>query len=193
MEKKYQIIYADPPWRYSFSKSSTRKIENQYPTMSVEEICALKIPSDENAVLYLWATAPKLIEALEVMKSWGFTYKTHAIWDKEKIGMGFWFRGQHELLMVGTKGNFSPPSASIRIPSVIRETRGKHSRKPYLVREHIVKSYPNFKKLELFARAKYPEFDNWGNETEIDVELNIDPRSMKTASNLNKSELFENV
>jgi len=74
-------------------------------------------------VLYLWATAPKLLEAIEVMKAWNFSYKTHAIWDKEKIGMGYWFRGQHELLLVGTKGHFSPPAASLRIPSVIREAR----------------------------------------------------------------------
>jgi len=101
--KKYQVIYADPPWRYSFSKSKSRKIENQYPTMSVEEICAMDIPSDDNAVLYLWATSPKLLEAIKVMEAWGFTYKTHAIWDKEKVGMGYWFRGQHEILMVGVK------------------------------------------------------------------------------------------
>ena len=93
---KYQIIYADPPWRYDFSKSNSRKIENNYPTMELEEIKDFLIPADRNAVLYLWATAPKLKEALSVMESWGFTYKTHAIWDKEIIGMGYWFRGQHE-------------------------------------------------------------------------------------------------
>ena len=93
--KKYQIIYADPPWRYDFSKSDNREIENQYPTMSVDEICALNVPSEKNAVLYLWATAPKLREALKVMEAWGFDYKTHAIWDKEIIGMGYFFLGHH--------------------------------------------------------------------------------------------------
>ena len=97
-DKKYNIIYADPPWRYDFSKSNNRKIENQYPTMTVDEICNLPIPTSKNAVLYLWATAPKLLEALKVMKAWGFEYKTNAVWDKDAIGMGFWFRGQHELL-----------------------------------------------------------------------------------------------
>ena len=193
METLYQVIYADPPWRYSFSKSSSRKIENQYPTMSVKEICELKIPTDKNAVLYLWATAPKLLEAINVMKAWGFDYKTHAIWDKEKIGMGFWFRGQHELLMVGTKGHFSPPIASLRISSVIREARGKHSKKPDLVRDHLIKCYPSFKKLELFCRSKYPGFDNWGNEIENDLELNVVPQPANMASQVENEELFKNV
>ena len=84
--KKYQIIMADPPWQYDFSKDNADKIENHYPTMTLKDICDLKVPSDNNCVLYLWATAPKLLEALEVMKSWGFRYKTHAIWDKQWIG-----------------------------------------------------------------------------------------------------------
>jgi N6-adenosine-specific RNA methylase IME4 len=67
MIKLYDVIYADPPWRYSFSKSSSRKIENHYNTMTLDDICSLQVPSKENSVLYLWATAPKLIQALKVM------------------------------------------------------------------------------------------------------------------------------
>ena len=95
--KKYQVIYTDPAWKYDFAETDSRKIENQYPTMELEEIKNLPINeiADTNCVLYLWATAPKLIEALEVIKAWGFEYKTHAIWDKGVIGMGYWFRGQH--------------------------------------------------------------------------------------------------
>lgn len=169
--KLYQVIYSDPPWRYDFSKSDSRKIENQYPTMSVEDICSIKVPSDINAVLYLWATAPKLQEAFMVMKAWAFDYKSHAIWDKEKIGMGYWFRGQHELLMVGVKGKFSPPPSSLRISSVIRENRGIHSRKPDKIREYISKWYPNLNKLEMFARRKTPGWDVFGNEVISDVEI----------------------
>ena len=77
--KKYQIIYADPPWQYDFSKVNADKIEKHYPTMTVKDICALTVPADDNCVLYLWATAPKLLEALEVMRVWGFIYKTHAM------------------------------------------------------------------------------------------------------------------
>ena len=167
--KKYQVIYADPPWKYDFSKDSADKIENHYPTMDLEDIKNLKIPSEDNSVLYLWATAPKLLEALDVMKSWGFTYKTQAVWDKEWIGMGYWFRGQHELLLVGVKGKFSPPISKFRISSVIRERRTKHSKKPNLVRELISNSFPKFSKLELFAREKINGWDAWGNEIEEDI------------------------
>ena len=169
--KKYQIIYADPPWRYDFSKSNSREIENQYPTMTVEEICALKVPSEDNAVLYLWATAPKLLEALEVMLAWGFQYKSHSIWDKERVGMGYWFRGQHELLLVGVKGKFSPPAQNLRISSVIRERREGHSKKPSKVRELIMSWYPEKSKVELFARQKTEGWDVWGNEVQSDIEL----------------------
>jgi len=165
MNKKYQILLADPPWRYDFSKDNSDKIENHYPTMKVEDICALKIPSAENSVLYLWATAPKLLEALEVMKAWGFAYKTHAVWDKGWIGMGYWFRGQHELLLVGVKGKFSPPQDIDRISSVIREKHEEHSRKPKMIRYWISKWYPDANKLELFARANeidlFTQDKNW--------------------------------
>lgn len=169
--KKYQVIYADPPWRYSFSKSKSRKIENQYPTMTVEDICKMEIPTDDNAVLYMWATAPKLEEAFKVMEAWGFKYKTHAIWDKQAMGMGYWFRGQHELLMVGVKGKFSPPSSSLRISSVISEKRSKHSKKPNKVRDYISSWYPESDRLELFARTTSEGWDVFGNEVDCDVDI----------------------
>jgi len=87
--KKYQVIYADCPWRYNFCKDNSDKIERHYPTMDLEEIKSLNIPADKNAVLFLWATAPKLLEALYVMRAWGFKYKTQAIWDKKWIGRSF--------------------------------------------------------------------------------------------------------
>lgn len=162
--KKYQIIYADPPWKYDFCKDNSDKIEEHYPTMSLQEIKELKVPADNNCVLYLWATAPKIIEALEVMKSWGFIYKTQAIWDKDWIGMGYWFRGTHELLLVGTKGKFSPPSSDFRKPSIYKERRTKHSKKPEYFRNLISDSFPDKNKIELFAREKTPGWDVWGNE-----------------------------
>ena len=171
--KKYSVIYADPPWRYDFSKSNSREIENQYPTMMIEEIKNLPINliSDENAVLYLWATAPKLLEALDVMKAWGFQYKSNCIWDKEIIGMGYWWRGQHELLLVGTKGKFSPPTQEIRESSVYREKRTKHSKKPSHFRDKIFEYYPDLSKIELFSREPIIGWDVWGNEVESDIEI----------------------
>lgn len=171
MSKKYSVIYADPPWRYDFSKTNNREIENQYPTMDIEDIKKLSIPCEDNSVLYLWATAPKLREALDTMQAWGFEYKTHMVWDKEIIGMGYWFRGQHELLLVGTKGKFSPPDQDSRISSVYREKRTKHSKKPGLIRNLIHSWYPEFSKIELFARNSDENWDVWGNEVESDITL----------------------
>ncbi len=162
----FDVIYADPPWRYDFAESSNRKIENHYTTMQTSDIAKMKVPSKENCVLFMWATAPKLLEALDVMKGWGFTYKTHAIWDKEKIGMGYWFRGQHELLMVGVKGKVSPPQASIRISSIIKEQRSKHSRKPDCVAEYIELAFYNKSKVELFCREPRNGWYSYGNEIE---------------------------
>lgn len=165
MFKTYDVILSDPPWKYSFSKSSNRKVENHYPTMTVGEICNIRVPAAFNSVLYLWATAPKLPEALEVMKAWGFKYKTHACWDKEKIGMGYWFRGQHELLLVGTKGKMSPPESGVRISSMIRAKRdNKHSKKPSKVYDFIERAFPEASKLEMFARNTRPGWDSIGNE-----------------------------
>lgn len=167
----YDVIYADPPWRYSFSKSKSRGIENQYPTMTLTEICEMQVPSNKDCVLYLWATAPKLLEALEVMKAWGFTYKTQAVWDKGKIGMGYWFRGQHEILLVGVRGKVSPPEQCLRRSSVFNFKRGKHSKKPDEIRNLIDEWFPKGKKLEMFCRHPKEGWAVYGNEVQESIVL----------------------
>jgi len=132
--------------------------------MSLSEIKALQVPTEDNAVLYLWATAPKLLEATEVLVAWGFDYRTCAIWDKKIIGMGYWFRGQHELLLVGVRGKFSPPAQALRISSVYQEQRTRHSKKPDAIRNYVAQWYPDHSKIELFARQRTPGWDVWGNE-----------------------------
>src|SRR5215475_14918180 len=109
---RFPLIYADPPWLYDFMSVDAWKVENHYPTMPIDEICALPIPdiTADDAILFLWATAPKLVEAMRVIGAWGFTYKTCAIWDKEWTGMGNYFRIQHELLLIATKGSIPPPT-----------------------------------------------------------------------------------
>lgn len=170
---KYEVIYADPPWRYGHSRSNSRQIENHYPTMTLDAICKLPVKniSSDNAVLYLWATAPKLPEALQVIKSWGFEYVTQAIWDKEIIGMGYWFRGQHEILIVAKRGKFSPPESSKRTSSVIKEKRTKHSKKPGKVKDMISDWFPDKTKIELFCRSKEIGWHSWGNEIESDIKM----------------------
>lgn len=162
----FDVIYADPPWQYDFAETVSRAIENQYSSMPLNQIKRLRkyIPAAENAVLFLWAPAPKLREALEVLGAWGFTYRTNAIWDKEKIGMGYWFRGQHELLLVGVKGEFSPPDAEARYSSMIREARTNHSKKPECVYTMIEAMFPGQRYIELFARQKRPGWVSWGLE-----------------------------
>jgi N6-adenosine-specific RNA methylase IME4 len=99
------LILADPPWRYDFSETGAREIGRKYNTSPVEVIISHR-PKRRCGGSFLWATALKLGEAMDVWNA-GASTKTHAIWDKEKVGMGHWFRGQHELLLVGTRGNFT--------------------------------------------------------------------------------------
>ncbi len=143
--------------------------------MKLEDIKNLQIPADENCVLYLWTTAPKLEEGIEVLRSWGFDYRSCMVWDKEIIGMGYWFRGQHEILLIGVKGKVSPPKSKLRVSSVLRSKRANHSDKPDIVRNWIEQWYPSVNRLEMFARDHTPlfkkEWDVWGNEVESDIKL----------------------
>jgi N6-adenosine-specific RNA methylase IME4 len=166
-EGKFCVIYADPPWKYDFSQSDSRKIENQYPTMELDAICNLPIANmaSDDCVLFLWATSPKLVEAMQVVFAWGFTYKTCAVWVKDKIGMGYYFRQRHELLLVATKGNPSPPPPSERPDSVMEYPRGEHSAKPPEVQDLIDGMYPDLSKVELFARNNDRKgWVTWGNQ-----------------------------
>lgn len=162
---KFDVIYVDPPWKYDFAETNNREIENHYPTMELEDIKKLLIPASSESVILMWATMPKLTEALDLMDAWDFKYLTGAAWDKEKIGMGYWFRGQHELLLVGKRGNYSPPIPENRFSSVIRDVRTKHSKKPECVYDMIEKMFPDGKYLEMFARDKHNnKWEAWGNE-----------------------------
>jgi N6-adenosine-specific RNA methylase IME4 len=114
----------------------------------------------------MWTTAPKLREAFDVIDSWGFEYVTGAVWDKQKIGMGYWFRGQHEHLLVAKRGEVSPPETGSRQSSVISAERGEHSAKPDSVYDLIEAAFPNRERLELFARDSHAGWDCWGDEIE---------------------------
>ena len=168
---RYPIIYADPPWRYENPPigASSRSIENHYPTMTLEEICALPVAdmATPAAMLYLWATAPKLPECLQVVEAWGFEYRTHMVWDKVHIGMGYHARSQHELLLICRRGDIPPPEAGTQPASIYREARGEHSAKPAFFAEMIESAYPGLPKIELFCRAPRPGWAVWGNQSEV--------------------------
>jgi N6-adenosine-specific RNA methylase IME4 len=160
---KPELVLADPPWRYDFAETNNREIENQYPTATVEEIISHRPDTADDCVLLLWATAPKLREALQVMAGWQFEFKTCAVWDKQIIGMGYWFRGQHELLLVGTRGNARPPNQEDRVSSVFCERRKEHSQKPECVYQWIESAFTGLIKLEMYCRNPRAGWQVWGN------------------------------
>jgi N6-adenosine-specific RNA methylase IME4 len=150
-ERPVPVIYADPPWRYEHAISDSRKIENQYPTMTTEEIAAVDPAPEEDAVLFLWATSPKLQEGMQILEAWGFTYRTSMVWVKPQIGMGYYARSQHELLLIGALGSLPMPLPENRPSSVIDGRRTEHSAKPDL-RPVIDSMYPGLWKREMFSR-----------------------------------------
>jgi N6-adenosine-specific RNA methylase IME4/ParB-like chromosome segregation protein Spo0J len=166
-DTKYPVIYADPPWRYDYAETENRAIENQYPTMTIDEICNMPVSdlATDDAILFMWTTAPKLEEAFKVVSSWGFTYRSCAIWDKQKIGMGYYFRIQHEILLVATRGNIPTPAPADRVSSVISIPRSEHSAKPVDFYEIIEKFYPALPKIELFCRSPREGWAVWGNQS----------------------------
>lgn len=168
----FRLLYVDPPWQYEHIVTESRAIENQYPTMPLDAIKALAVPAAADAVLFLWATSPKLAEAVDVIRAWRFDYRTCAVWDKEVIGMGYYFRQQHELLLVAARGALPVPEPSARSSSVIRARRGRHSEKPDRVYELLETMYPAFTeddRVELFSRRARPGWSAWSNEPALAV------------------------
>lgn len=155
----YSIIYADPPWHYQNSGVDSAA-ETRYPTMPTPEICGLlkklEVETTKDAALFLWATNPLLPDALEVIRAWGFEYKTNMVWVKNTHAGGFYVQGYHELLLIATRGSFLP---AITFKSVIESKRGRHSEKPPLY-AMIETMWANQRYIELFAR-EVEERANW--------------------------------
>lgn len=165
------VLYSDPAWRYDDNSTDpTRVIENQYPTLTHEQLCALgeKVQGicTPDAILYLWVPPPILEQGLAVMRAWGFEYKTGSVWDKQKIGCGYFFRQRHEHLLVGERGKMPKPEPSMLESSVYCEPRGAHSVKPTHYYEMLEHQYPSLPKRELFARGQTRPgwLPSWGNQ-----------------------------
>ena len=180
--KKYQIIYADPPWRYNDTQHAGGTAyfgaSVRYKTMNNKDIGKLAISdlADKDCVLFMWATSPLLPEALEVMKAWGFKYKTVAFcWNKQTknnkwiSNMGRWTMGNIEICILGVKGK--PKRIIKNVKQLVIAERKSHSEKPQEVRTRIVDLMGDIPRLELFARQKTEGWDVWGNEVESDIEL----------------------
>jgi len=168
--RRYGVIVADPEWRFepwSRETGMDRAADNHYPTSVVEAIKARDVPSiaADDAVLFLWATVPMLPQALEVMAAWGFAYKSSCTWTKDRAGTGYWFRNQHELLLLGTRGKISAPAPGTQWPSVIAAPVAEHSAKPEAFLEMIETYFPTLPKIELNRRGPpRPGWAAWGNE-----------------------------
>jgi N6-adenosine-specific RNA methylase IME4 len=166
--RRYGVILADPPWTFSTYSDlgQDRGPAMHYPTMAPDAIKAIDVAaiSAPDCVLFLWAVQSALPQALEVIAAWGFTYKTGAVWVKDKIGMGYWFRSRHEPLLIATRGDVPAPAMGTQAESVVVAPAREHSRKPDIVYELVERYFPNLPKIELFARASLPGWDCWGNE-----------------------------
>ncbi len=171
--KKYQIIYADPPWAYQNGGVPQAGVNAQYKTMSVAELQLLPVNeiADNPSILFLWATFPQLQEALWVMKSWGFSYKTLGFsWLKTNkdgspfFGVGYYAKSNQEICLLGVKGNGHSLVKSNKVSSVIITEKTKHSEKPAIVRDKIVELLGDLPRIELFARQKTEGWDCIGNE-----------------------------
>lgn len=169
--KKFKVIYADPPW--DIQQKGARGAARHYDLMTLDRIKEMPVAdlADDNATLLLWVTNGALPAGLEVMKAWGFEYKTNAAWDKYYMGLGLYFRGSHELLLHGTRGKapfkFRGQRSTLQFP------RQEHSRKPEemipLIERVLDGPY-----LELFARQRpnsHREWSVWGNEIESDITI----------------------
>lgn len=173
--RKYQIILADPPWAYN-DQGCQGTMANHYKGMKLKDICNLSINSitDKNCILFMWATYPMLKEALQVIETWGFVYKSIAFqWVKLNpksrtpfYGLGRWTRGNTEPCLLATKGK--PKRISSSVFQLVQESRSGHSKKPQEVRKRIVELMGDLPRIELFARGKRDKdlfgnnkFDGW--------------------------------
>lgn len=177
--KKYQIIYADPPWNERGGGKIKRGADRHYPLMKTKDICRLSIQSiaDDNCHLYLWTTNNFMPDALKVIEAWGFRYITCITWVKDKMGLGQYFRGQTEHCLFAVKGSIPYKTIDGKRQQSItffEAPRKAHSEKPEEMREVIekVSDRSGFNKIELFARIQVPGWDVWGNEISSDIEVN---------------------
>ena len=170
-DKKYNIIYADPPWSYK-DKKCNGACEFHYSTMDIKDICKLPIQgiTNKDCVLFLWVTYPMLKEAMELIEAWGFKYKTIGFqWVKQNksgngffFGLGRWTRGNTECCLIATKGK--PKRVDNSVGQLIISPLQEHSKKPNEAREKIVKLMGDIPRIELFARQYSDGWDCWGNE-----------------------------
>ena len=174
-DKKYHIIYADPPWTFKTwsNKGKGKSAEQHYDCMNIDGIKALPVQDicENDAACIMWVTYPLLKEGIETLEAWGFTYKTVAFtWVKRNkkspswfMGMGYYTRSNAEIAILGTKGKVLE-RANKNVPQVCDERIMEHSRKPDIIRQRIVDLFGDISRIELFCRTSPEGWDAWGNE-----------------------------
>ncbi len=176
---KYNIIYADPPWKYNKRNNPKTKFGKgaygHYDLMSFQDIAKLPIPkiTAENCILFLWVTFPYLNEQIKLFEEWGFRYttlgfswiKTNKKTDKPFFGIGYYAKSNCEVCLMGIKGKMKP--ISNRVSSCVISPIQEHSKKPDIVRERIVELLGDLPRIELFARQCADGWDCWGNDLSI--------------------------
>ena len=170
---KYRIFYADPPWSYGNSgvigpTDNYGHVHRHYPSMSIAELCAMgpavRDMAEDNAVLFMWVTSPLLEECFDVIRAWGFKYKTSFVWDKVRHNFGHYNSVRHELLLVCTRGSCTPDNLKLYDSVQTIERSDTHSEKPGEFRDMIEELYEYGGRIELFARANTDGWEVWGNE-----------------------------
>lgn len=171
LPQRYAIIYCDPPWQHAAGKTN-RSPANHYPTMPLKDIMAMPVGNIAavNSLLFMWVVNSLLPEALKVIEHWGFKYVANMVWVKDKIGLGFYVRYQHEILLLARRGTMLLPEPKDRVSSVVYSPRTRHSQKPQDFYEIIEGMYgDDLPKLELFSRIPRPGWTSYGNQLSVQL------------------------
>lgn len=186
LEKKYQIIYADPPWQFSskelqiYGGKRFTPLDKHYSTQGADWIAKLPVSSiaDNDCALFMWSTDAHLKEAIQTIEAWGFKYITVAfVWEKltstgkTAANLGAWTMKNYELCLLGTRGAMLKHKAANNVYQKVAAERTAHSRKPAIVRENIERLFPDLPRVELFARERVVGWDAFGNEIEGSIQL----------------------
>ena len=185
---KYRAIIADPPWQYDSPRALVGgkpgqvqvDVAQKYGTMTLQELCGMRVPAADDCLLFLWTTNPFLADgsAAEVVKAWGFTPKSVLTWTKVQddgispsMKTGHWFRSASEHLIFATRGKVRRPGGFPALPTWFPHRRMAHSVKPYTVHKIAEQAAPEGPWLEIFARRSHPGWDVWGNQVDDEYPL----------------------
>tara|TARA_B100001123_G_C15023455_1_gene912471 strand:+ start:285 stop:848 length:564 start_codon:yes stop_codon:yes gene_type:complete len=181
--KRYDIILCDPPWKYNNRMTGKKKdgttrdtgaASNHYSPMSLAQLIRLPVRqlAAKDSLLFMWSTGPFMIDAMALIKGWGFTYKTMAfVWDKNANVPGSYTMSRCEFCLVSKIGKIPQPRGARNVKQYLQKKRTRHSEKPHDVYERIELMFPSQSKIELFARNKRPGWDSWGDQITCDINL----------------------